>query len=149
MATDPLVLYPFRYFDPVRNRWIKARYVATKEEIAARHEQWEIVGAPELRTANATMFGLPPIFAPRPSQTPVKEPPPKDTPPKTPPIKEPPTKEPPVNEPPATPTSDPPALDDLERLLVLLFLRRYIMWCARRGRFAAMEGAAKLHRQIV
>jgi hypothetical protein len=44
-----LVLYRFRYFDPVSKRWVKARYVAQRHEIAARYEQWEIIGEPELR----------------------------------------------------------------------------------------------------
>ena len=34
--------------------------------------------------------------------------------------------------------------DQLERFLVLTFLRRYITYCARRRRFAAMNGAARL-----
>jgi hypothetical protein len=43
-----LVLYRFRYFDPVSKRWVKARYVAQRHEIAARYEQWGILGEPEL-----------------------------------------------------------------------------------------------------
>ena len=39
----------------------------------------------------------------------------------------------------------PPIEDQLERFLVLLFLRRYVTWCARTRRFAAMNGAARLH----
>ncbi len=31
---SPLLLYPFRYFDTVRKRWIRARYVAERHEIA-------------------------------------------------------------------------------------------------------------------
>jgi hypothetical protein len=37
-------LFPFRFFDPIRGRWIQARYKATREEIAARYEKWEITG---------------------------------------------------------------------------------------------------------
>ena len=37
-------LFPFRFFDPIRRRWIRARYKATPEEIAARYEKWEITG---------------------------------------------------------------------------------------------------------
>ena len=37
-----------------------------------------------------------------------------------------------------------PALDALEAFLVRLFLRRYVTYCARRRRFAAMNGAARL-----
>ena len=36
----------------------------------------------------------------------------------------------------------PPAIDRLERCLVARFLRRYITYRARRGRYAAMRGAA-------
>lgn len=41
---DPRALYPFRFFDPVRKRWINARYKATREAIAQRYEKWEITG---------------------------------------------------------------------------------------------------------
>jgi hypothetical protein len=37
-----------------------------------------------------------------------------------------------------------PGLDKDERYFVLLFLRRYVTWCARRRRFAQMQGAAQL-----
>ena len=43
----------------------------------------------------------------------------------------------------------PPAIDATERFLLRLFLRRYITWCARRRRFAAMNGAARLFEQVV
>ena len=38
------LLYPFRYFDPIRSRWLQARYKACKADIAARHQQWEVTG---------------------------------------------------------------------------------------------------------
>jgi hypothetical protein len=41
-----------------------------------------------------------------------------------------------------------PSLLDDERPLVLLFLRRYVAHCARRRRFAQMEGAARLYRKV-
>lgn len=44
-----LELYHFEYFDPLRKRWLRARYVATTETIAARHPQHRLVGDPELR----------------------------------------------------------------------------------------------------
>jgi hypothetical protein len=37
-----------------------------------------------------------------------------------------------------------PGLDSDERFLVLLFLRRYVTYCARRRRYAQMQGAARL-----
>jgi hypothetical protein len=42
-------LYPFRYRDPLSGKWVKARYLAERHEIAARYAEWEITGAPELR----------------------------------------------------------------------------------------------------
>jgi hypothetical protein len=41
-----------------------------------------------------------------------------------------------------------PGLDKDERYLVLLFLRRYVTWCARRRRYAQMQGAARLFRTL-
>ena len=41
MATE---LFAFKFFDPIRGRWIHARYKATREEIAARYLKWEITG---------------------------------------------------------------------------------------------------------
>ena len=41
-----------------------------------------------------------------------------------------------------------PAIDALEAFLVQRFLRRYVSYCARRRRFAAMNGAARLYREI-
>jgi hypothetical protein len=38
----------------------------------------------------------------------------------------------------------PPAIDATERFLLRVFLCRYITWCARSRRFAAMQGAARL-----
>jgi len=71
---------------------------------------------------------------------PVEEPPPD---------KEPPDREPPDNEPPDALVAEPPPIEDqLERFLVLLFLRRYVTWCARTRRFAAMNGAARLFRRL-
>lgn len=38
-------LFPFKFYDPIRKRWIQARYKATREDIAARYEKWEIKGS--------------------------------------------------------------------------------------------------------
>jgi len=32
---------PFRYRDHVTGKWVKARYVAERHEIAARYAEWE------------------------------------------------------------------------------------------------------------
>jgi hypothetical protein len=34
------LLYPFRFFDPVRKRWIRARYVAERHVIESSYAQW-------------------------------------------------------------------------------------------------------------
>jgi hypothetical protein len=44
-----LELYPFSYFDPLRRKWMKARYVATLADIEARYTQSRIEGPPEIR----------------------------------------------------------------------------------------------------
>jgi hypothetical protein len=44
-----LLLYRFRFRDPVTGAWRPARYVATKEEIGARYASYELLGAPEVR----------------------------------------------------------------------------------------------------
>jgi hypothetical protein len=44
-----LRLYRFSYFDPLRNRWLMARYAAQREEIAQRYTQYELIEPPEVR----------------------------------------------------------------------------------------------------
>ena len=41
-----------------------------------------------------------------------------------------------------------PAIDAAEAFLVRTFLRRYVTFCARRGRYAAMNGAARLFADV-
>jgi hypothetical protein len=43
----------------------------------------------------------------------------------------------------------PPAVDHAECWLVAVFLRRYVSYCARRLRYAEMQGAADLHAEVV
>jgi hypothetical protein len=47
MAT--LHLYRFRYFDPMRGKWLTARYAAQREEIAQRYAQYDLIEPPEVR----------------------------------------------------------------------------------------------------
>ena len=42
-------LYTFRYRDPRTSKWVRARYVATQDEIAQRYAEWEIVGPADTR----------------------------------------------------------------------------------------------------
>ena len=41
-----------------------------------------------------------------------------------------------------------PAIDAVEAFLLTVFLRRYVTYCARRRRFAAMNGAAQLFAEV-
>ena len=41
-----------------------------------------------------------------------------------------------------------PAIDAAEAFLLAVFLRRYVTYCARHGRFAAMNGAARLYAEV-
>jgi hypothetical protein len=118
-----LKLYPFRFRDLLTGKWQRARYKATIEDIRARYAEWRLDGKPEIRSS------APPMFNPYTAQRPV-----------------------------VLARSDiglqpqrerPPAIDRLERLLVACFLRRYVTYCARRGHFSAMNGAAELLREII
>ncbi len=55
-APTILVLFPFRFRDPVSGKWVRARYVAEREVIAARYAAWEITGVPELRQSVDAAF---------------------------------------------------------------------------------------------
>ena len=41
--------YPFRFFDPLRRKWIRARYLAERATIIDRYTEWEITGPPDIR----------------------------------------------------------------------------------------------------
>lgn len=120
-----LELYPFRYRDPLTGRWINARYKATGEEIAARHGEWEITGPAEVRSPIDGPF-KPYRVARDDELTRLEELAPQ-----------------------ISPHLDrPPAVDAAECSLIALFLRRYVTYCARRRRYAQMQGAAHLYREI-
>ena len=44
-----LELFPFRYRDPRTGKWTRARYVASRQEIAARYAEYGIAGPAEIR----------------------------------------------------------------------------------------------------
>ena len=114
-------LHAFRYRDPRTGKWIRGRYKATRAEIAARYAQWEILGVPETRADEPVrMFSPSGRLVPHAELMRMEEPPPDMQ----------------------------PALAEAERLLVCLFLRRYVTWCARGRRFARMHAAAALHRCV-
>ena len=136
-----LELFPFRCRDALTGKWKRARYVAERHVIAERYAEFEIIGPPEIREIDPDVRMHNPELqrlrvAPRPK---------KDPPDEEPPIDDPPPQEPPVDDPPG---EDPAELDGLERFLLLVFLRRYVTYCARRRRFAAMNGAARLFAEL-
>lgn len=47
-------LYPFKYYSELKGRWVAARYKASREEIAARYQRWEITGPAEVRGGDAS-----------------------------------------------------------------------------------------------
>ena len=114
-----LELFPFRYRDPRTGKWVRARYVAESHEIAARHAEYEIIGPPEIRNVDPDER----YFTPHGNAMMDAE------------LRR-------FNE---RPPELKPAIDALEAFLVRTFLRRYVTYCARRGRFAAMNGAARLY----
>jgi hypothetical protein len=118
-----LLLYPFRFRDPVSGKWKRARHVAERHEITAPHAEWEIVGAPEIRDVdpNARHFHAYRVM----QHAELKR------------LQERPLQINPHLE-------QPPPIEAGERFLVALFLRRYVTYRARRRRFAQMQGAARL-----
>ena len=46
-----LLLYPFRFVDPVTGRWVRARYKAERHGLLERYAEgcYEITGVPEIR----------------------------------------------------------------------------------------------------
>jgi hypothetical protein len=114
-------LYPFRFKDPVTGKWVRARYRATLADIAARYATWEVTGPASMPACTSIGFSPYRKVMPHAEWTRITEP----------------------------PLQMHPALHDaLERALVQAFLRRYVTYCARRGRYAQMNGAARLLRAV-
>lgn len=42
-------LFPFRYFDRGRGRWVRANYKLSRANLEARTDRWEITGEAEIR----------------------------------------------------------------------------------------------------
>ena len=117
----PHEVFPFRYRDPLTGKRIRARYMAELHVIAECYAEWELTGPAEIRTPIEGWLN--PFRGPTMHMAHL-----------------------PVNE---DRTVEQTSIDDpLECFLVLLFLRRYVTYCARRRRFAQMEGAARLHAEI-
>jgi hypothetical protein len=110
--------------DPRTSNQRHSPYVTTREDIAARHEHWEIVGPPKIRQVageHTSGFMAPARPTPRPA-------PRCDS------------------NPNMQPRGD--GLHALEAFLLRLFLQRYATWCIRTRRYAQAQGAAMLAREI-
>ncbi len=112
-----LELFPFRFRDPVTGKWVRARYVAERQEIAARYVEWEIIGPAEIRDVNPEARYFTPHKSPLDAE-----------------LRRYSERAPELEQ----------AIDAAEAFLLAVFLRRYVTYCARRGRYAAMNGAARL-----
>jgi hypothetical protein len=121
----PLLLFPFRYRDARTGKWVRARYKAEVHVIAERFAEWEIIGPAEQREANPVGFN-PYRNITHSELKRLQEAAPEINP----------------------HHAKPPAIDRVECFLLAVFLRRYVTYCARRRRYAQMEGAARLHREI-
>ena len=114
-------LFAFRYRDPRTGKWIRARYVAERQEIAARYAEWEITGPAEIRDVNPEARYFTPHKSPLDAE---------------------------LRRYSERPPELQPAIDAAEAFLLAVFLRRYVTYCARRGRYAAMNGAARLFAEV-
>jgi len=124
MMPPRLELFPFRFRDPLTGKWARARYRAERRDIEERYAEFEIIGPPEIREVNRDARSFDPHFKlmtnaelRRLGEKPLEF---------------------------APHLATPPAIDAVEAFLVRLYLRRYVTYCARRRRFAAMNGAARL-----
>jgi hypothetical protein len=122
-AAAGLIVYAFRYRDARTKKWVLARYMATRIEIAARYSEWEIVGAGEKREPMGYNY-----FVPAPLEF---------VPPRSRPLGQ------------RFLELGPhrrkrPGIDARERQLVGVFLRRLIVYEARRGRFDQVRNATDL-----
>ena len=114
-------LFAFCYRDPISGKWIRARYVATREEIEQRYTEWEILRPAEIRDVDPKARYFTPHSHPlNAALRRYSERPPELA----------------------------PAIDSAEAFLLAVFLLRYVTYCARRGRYAAMNGAARLHADL-
>ena len=106
----------FRYRNPRTGKWMRARYVATREEIAARYTEWEIASPAEVRYVDPQARYFTPHKSPLDAA---------------------------LRRYSERPPGLQPVIDAAEAFLLAVFLRRYVTYCARRGRYAAMNGAAR------
>lgn len=115
-------LYPFRFRDPVTRRWVTARYRAEREEIERRYAEYEVIGPAEVRDGDPDE----PRFTPHGARA-------TDG-----------ARQDSIAAEFQPHLARPPAIDPTEIGLLKLFLRRYVTYCARRRRYASMNGAVRL-----
>ncbi len=120
MAFAPPLLYPFRFRDPLTGKWIRARYKASRSDLEQRYAEWEITRPGEMRKCIGGSFSPHGKLIAHAKLKQISEP----------------------------ALGLQPSLDAAEVLLVRLFLRRYVTYCARRRRYAQMNGAANLFREL-
>jgi hypothetical protein len=121
-------LFPFRFRDHVTGKWVRARYRAERQEIARRYIEYEIIGPPEVRDGDPDA----PRFTPHGERS---------------------SDERRMRQDPIGPEfqphlAKPPAIDLGEVGLLQVFLRRYVTYCARRRRYASMNGAVRLFAEL-
>jgi hypothetical protein len=116
LGPSPHLMFAFRYRDPRTGKWVRARYRAERHVIAERYAGWETIGPPEVRGVMPWVGFNPHRIVTHAELARLEEPRPDMQ----------------------------PAVNAAERFLLAVFLRRYVTWCARRRRFAAMNGAARL-----
>ena len=124
-----LELFLFRYRDPRTGKWIRARYRAE------RHDRGAVRGIRDRRGAGGSRHRSLPAALQSPRRrgrvrASSDEAQQRRAAQAIPPVVE------------------PCSLRGVERVLLLVFLRRYVTYCARRRRFAAMNGAARLHAAV-
>ena len=119
--TPRIEVFAFRYRDPISGKWNRARYVATREEIEQRYSEWEILRPAEIRDVDPKSRYFTPHSHPLDAA---------------------------LRQYSERPPELAPAIDAAEAFLLAAFLRRYVTYCARRGRYAAMNGAARLFAEI-
>ena len=107
-------LFPFRYRDPKTGKWIRARHVATRAEIARRYAEGRSSAKPRSATVDPEARSFTPHKSPLDAE-----------------LRR-------YSEQQAT----------TEAFLLGVFLRRYVTYCARCRRFAAMNGAARMFAEV-
>ena len=120
MSDDkPIVRFPFRLRDPLTGNWYRARWKASLEDIKSRGGV--VDGPPETYRA----LGATSSFQVERGLVVC------DDGPQLHPQRE-----------------SPPAIEQLERFLTCVFLRRYVTYCVRRRRYAQARGAAALFKEL-